>query len=71
MRSADLGEALGELEIGGRRVDRIGVEHDQHLDLTGIHRRDQRTERLDLIDRSGRDRLAVERRSRRRCRAPR
>ena len=41
-RQADLGELLGELQVRRRGEDRVDPAEDhQHLDLAGIHRRDQ------------------------------
>ena len=61
------GSSVGEIGVGRRGVDRIGVQHHQHRDLTGAQCLHQVFERLGLRE----HRIGVEDRRCRYCRAPR
>ena len=47
----DLGEPLGEAQVGRSRVDGVGVEDDEQINQAGVHIRDQLAQRRHLIDR--------------------
>ena len=56
---ADLLEGAGEIQIGGRAVDRIAAEDEQRFHLAGVHVGDQLAQRIRLIDRISFDRIGV------------
>ncbi len=55
----DLAQRIGELEIHGRGVDRVPTQDDEHFDHSGVHVRDQVSQRQHLIDRLSLDWIGV------------
>ena len=53
-------KSVGEVEIGGRVVDRVAPENDEQVNFTGTHVIDQIFERFGLVDWISVDRVGVE-----------
>ena len=53
-------EHVGEVQIGGRIVNRVAAEDDQQIDLAALYVGDEFFQRFDLIDRIRVDWVGVE-----------